>query len=114
MSYTKMDPEQKAKWLEALRSGRYKQGRGALSGIGGFCCLGVFCDVVDSAGWRPAVLGAMAWTTGSGYLTTPSTTFIPRELAYPGLGALVQSRLAEMNDNGASFEEIANWIEKNL
>lgn len=38
------------KWLKALRSGKYKQGRGTLcqtdkKGNESFCCLGVLCDL---------------------------------------------------------------------
>ena len=38
------------KWLKALRSGKYKQGRGTLcqtdkNGNESFCCLGVLCDL---------------------------------------------------------------------
>jgi len=46
-----MNPEVKKKWLEALRSGEYKQGIGALrntnasKGIVTHCCLGVLCDI---------------------------------------------------------------------
>ena len=33
-------------WVEALRSGKYKQGRSALRNIDNeFCCLGVLCDI---------------------------------------------------------------------
>jgi len=40
------------KWLKALRSGKYKQGRGALcqidkKGAESFCCLGVLCDLYN-------------------------------------------------------------------
>lgn len=40
------------KWLKALRSGKYKQGRGALcqiskKGTKSFCCLGVLCDLYN-------------------------------------------------------------------
>ena len=66
MSYSKIDPEFKAKWVAALRSGDYIQGRGTLclvprsimddmeaAGIpmgpsradAQFCCLGVACDI---------------------------------------------------------------------
>lgn len=44
-----MTAEQKAhirKWVDALRSGRYQQGRGSLHGTPQeFCCLGVACDI---------------------------------------------------------------------
>lgn len=40
-----MNPEIKAKWVAALRSGEYKQGTGKLKNEKNeFCCLGVLCD----------------------------------------------------------------------
>lgn len=43
---TTMNPEVKAKWLEALRSGKYKQGKFMLRNqYDGYCCLGVLCDL---------------------------------------------------------------------
>lgn len=40
-----MDKELKAKWVEALRGGKYAQGRGRLFRHGEYCCLGVLCDL---------------------------------------------------------------------
>ena len=42
-----MDPELKAKWIAALRSGEYKQGKNRLHSNedNSFCCLGVLCEV---------------------------------------------------------------------
>ena len=41
-----MDNRVKALWLNALRSGEYKQGKQALrSADNKFCCLGVLCDL---------------------------------------------------------------------
>jgi len=44
-----MNPEVKKKWIEALKSGKYKQGRLTLrhtiKGEDAFCCLGVLCDL---------------------------------------------------------------------
>lgn len=37
--------ERMALGIEALRSGDYQQARGALYKNGGYCCLGVLCDV---------------------------------------------------------------------
>lgn len=53
-----MDPEKKAKWVEDLRSGNFKQGKGALHNVltlGGtqmheFCCLGVLAEQAVAAG----------------------------------------------------------------
>jgi hypothetical protein len=42
---TRMNPEVKAQWLQALRSGEYAQTDGCLHNRYGFCCLGVLCDL---------------------------------------------------------------------
>lgn len=50
-----MNPEIKERWLEALRSGKYKQGQKLLrardvDGNEYHCCLGVLCDLAVEAG----------------------------------------------------------------
>lgn len=44
-----MNPDVKARWLSALRSGDYQQGTGSLRltqyGAEEWCCLGVLCDI---------------------------------------------------------------------
>ena len=47
-----IDPEFKAKWLEALRSGRYRQTSLMLRDKVGFCCLGVACDISGKGTWK--------------------------------------------------------------
>jgi hypothetical protein len=42
---TRMDPEVKARWVAALRSGEYSQGERVLHRGSAFCCLGVLCDL---------------------------------------------------------------------
>lgn len=42
----KLNKKQFIKWLQALRSGEYKQGRGQLQTFKGYCCLGVACAVI--------------------------------------------------------------------
>lgn len=37
--------EQIEQWVSALRSGKYKQTKGALQNQDGYCCLGVACDL---------------------------------------------------------------------
>jgi hypothetical protein len=44
---SKVNKEYKEKWVEALRSGKYKQGKGCLKKGDEYCCLGVLCDIVD-------------------------------------------------------------------
>lgn len=38
------------KWVAALRSGEYKQGKHCLQKDGEFCCLGVLCDIALKEG----------------------------------------------------------------
>lgn len=46
-----MNPEIKARWVHALRSGRYKQGHRRLeTSDGRFCCLGVLCKIAVEDG----------------------------------------------------------------
>lgn len=50
-----MNPEAKAKWVAALRSGEYRQGCAYLqqtteSGSSRYCCLGVLCRVAMASG----------------------------------------------------------------
>ena len=41
-----MNQEIKEKWLEALRSGKYKQGFTRLKQNNRYCCLGVLCSLL--------------------------------------------------------------------
>jgi hypothetical protein len=45
MTYTRMDPDKRDALVAALRSGEFPQGRERLRTEGGFCCLGVACEV---------------------------------------------------------------------
>lgn len=104
----KMDPEWKAKWLEALRSGRYEQGQGYLKNKKNkFCCLGVLCDLVDPTKWA-YTYSAMSYEE--------SRTWLPYSIKDMTrlVQMLVEDQLASMNDQGISFKEIANYIEENL
>ena len=59
-----MKPEIKKQWVQALRSGEYKQGRGQLKQGATFCCLGVLCDLAVQSG----ELGSL----GARWLGSPS------------------------------------------
>lgn len=95
-----LDKKLKAKWLRALRSGKFKQGRASLKMNDGqttrYCCLGVLCEV--------------------GKIRSQSDCYIRGgiDFGYDVLPAGVQKKLGSMNDDGKRFPTIANWIEKNL
>ena len=86
------------KWVEALRSGKYKQGKYRLKTNDYHCCLGVLCDVVDKK-----------------YLKTHAEDSLPSSelLNEAGLVTLDALRLAKMNDiSEENFNEIADFIEE--
>ena len=107
-----MDAELKARWVEALRSGKYKQGRGVLRSLNDeFCCLGVLCDVAGVE-WVPSSnSGECAYAAI--FEGDDSVLMLPRELGRR-LASPHQVDLSNRNDKGASFADIADYIEANL
>ena len=110
-----MDKSIKEDWLEALRSGEHVQGRKYLERRDGSqCCLGVLCDIMD--------LDFEVIKTRNSYLHrvycyngAKSGAFPPEEfLDEVGISQAQAEGIALLNDNGNSFEEIADWIEVNL
>lgn len=101
-----LNTEVKTKWLEALRSGKYKQGRGKLcSADREYCCLGVLIDVMGL--WDDKDYpGDLRAGGHSGILCYKHET----ELDLRDTDILMG-----MNDrDGKTFLEIADWIEENL
>jgi hypothetical protein len=116
-----MDPDIKAKWVEALRSGKYKQTEQALQDYSGYCCLGVLCRAIGAEfqefnepdGGRQydnaPVLDGINLADGNN--EELSRSFLRRA----GLTEDDEIRLVEMNDSeNASFLKIAEYIEKRL
>jgi hypothetical protein len=104
--YPKIDPEFKAKWVPALRSGKYKQGRGSLVCDEKYCCLGV-AGVVS--GLKAEDMDGFVDFNGDELGL--ETTLVPSELRH----AALSHELICMNDSeDKTFEEIADWIEENL
>lgn len=119
----KMDPTFKQLWLEALRSGKYKQGQGRLRDRNSrFCCLGVLSDVVCPIAWRNDII---TWPDNDGYYLwsdplapencqNASHDLSPELCLELGLTSDQTDTLIEMNDEGCSFAEIADYIQENL
>ena len=110
-----MDQAVKARWVEALRSGRYRQTDGTLKDERGHCCLGVLCEVE-----RPPEV-EIGWNTIQ--VRVPSEDGEPDVHIDAVLGPDLERRwgtgdtavLTRMNDTeGLSFAEIADWIEAHL
>ena len=101
-----MEASLKAKWIEALRSGKYKQGRLALrTRDDHFCCLGVLCDVSGVSEWEE---NGQRYSYDGALCLPPSPL---RNQLTPEAG----HALMAMNDHsGMSFPDIADWIETNI
>lgn len=102
-----MNKRLKDKWVKALRSGKYKQGKGKLLGPNNrFCCLGVLCDVSE--------LGV--WCDQHSYVFKglPYSSSLPSAMATKvGLTDHQEGKLVDLNDKaGKSFEYIAYYIER--
>jgi hypothetical protein len=114
-----MDKKLKAKWIKALRSGEYKQGKGVLrSGTGkdaSYCCLGVLCDVAGKRVQEGQLYPTLKHQIEFGLY---DKTELKHDLhLYDDSSVAV--RLSEWNDGNhipkpKSFKWIATWIEKNL
>lgn len=108
-----MDKEVKAKWLIALRSGKYKQGMGCLKNKTTgtkYCCLGVLIEVTVPERF-----------TNEGYIQDPITKqYLRGTLSSDlrerfNLGELNTHTLIDMNDSqNKDFKEIADFIEENF
>lgn len=108
-----MNQELKTRWVAALRSGEYQQGRAVLRQNSQFCCLGVLCDLVDNTRWRRTDASEIVYTYAIDEY--PHTAMPPAEVyAAAGLSDDDGSTLADANDNGKSFEFIADYIEEHL
>jgi hypothetical protein len=110
--------ELKRVWLEALRSGKYKQTRGTLHNLnnGGFCCLGVAADVWGLS--TPKKMGNLGFSEGpiEVYELLDATV---GKVPYTGWDDVERFKrhpvLVEgigMNDDGKPFTEIADMIER--
>lgn len=103
-------------WVKALRSGEYKQTTGELRGglnTDSFCCLGVLCNL--HAQTHPKFA---AKQDDPGFYGGQSD--VPPEIVMNWSGLKTElgefgseMSLAEMNDEGADFNKIADTIEKN-
>ena len=109
--YTKeieMDVKIKEKWLEALRSGKYRQTRGKLkSRNGAFCCLGVLCDIQGAK-----------WIWKNKFYSTNGDEALPPKEFSAGISDIDMPLLTSRNDGSGhkkhSFVQIADYIEANL
>lgn len=111
-----MNQEIKKLWIDGLRSGKYRQGQGALkTPYGEYCCLGVLCDIYRE------VTGFGEWVDGAyqSFNESNSISLSPDVVKWAGLkesNPIFGGHDAiGLNDKEQyTFEQIANEIEKYL
>ena len=106
-----MNQEIKKKWVEALRSGEYKQEVGYLRKDNKFCCLGVLCDIYEKE-------------TGKDAFNQNHQEVLPYNVSeWAGLGIVYSPCIKQKNNHTLSylndigncdFQEISNWIDEEL
>ncbi len=118
--FQKLEPSFKKKWLEALRSGKYKQTDGKLCDIREkdnpkYCCLGVAVCVLGEKWGRNGI------RQSSGTIPVKLAKKVGLHSRYSENESM-QEYLSNLNDDynwnshrhNWKFNRIANWIEKNL
>lgn len=102
----RMPQELKTKWIEALESGEYKQGaRSLCTPDGAYCCLGVLQHVVDGDVERGDSGLSKGYPTPGWYDKNRISV-----QSSPNYRMGLDRSLADDNDAGASFPEIAKRI----
>jgi hypothetical protein len=115
----KMNKKVKKLWVEALRSGEYKQTDGQLRNVhNSFCCLGVLCNLHAQA--HPHIAAKqkspIKYMDNTGVLPDPVQRWAGLEGNW-GADVTIKGEYLTLiihNDNGRTFKQIANAIEKQL
>ena len=134
MLKTKMNPEVKQKWIDALRSGKYEQGSEKLRSQQGYCCLGVLCDLYaqehetqwEFRGNEETNLQLMDYwyfEDQSEFLPDSVKEWAELPVGNPSVRVDVseeddendwfyKDEIANLNDSGYTFNELSNVIEQ--
>lgn len=123
-----MNKQIKQMWINALRGNEYKQTQSYLRDKRGYCCLGVLCDIyrkqsIDrNVGWDMLEQDYYTFTyperVGEAAITLPNIVKDWAEVYSVNpiikLDDRTVTTLAELNDGGKDFKQIADIIDKYL
>jgi len=105
------------KWIDALRSGQYKQGHHVLrSASNNYCCLGVLCEVEGLTcklvrNYFYNFAGHVSDISYLGDYNIATNGRLPTAVSYIDGSTLTScAALAHLNDEGFTFDEIAEII----
>ena len=102
------------KWAAALRSGEYEQTQTVLANKERtkHCCLGVLCEVAIKEGVDVEVHAALGSTYFDGWASTLPVSVMDWADMRSEAGMMITDSLAELNDEGRTFSDIAAVIEE--
>lgn len=114
---TELNPNAKL-WVEALESGKYKQGRHYLHRDDFYCCLGVACELAIKAGIKLDVVtksnGVYCYNSGEASLPFAVRDWLGLKSIYGQFSDPDKKfqipYLTKLNDCGMPFNEIAQVI----
>jgi hypothetical protein len=116
-----MNSQIKQQWVTALRSNEYSQTQGNLRSPNGFCCLGVLCDVYAKQTGNKWIIQLTEdgipftyYYFDEASITLPESVKKWAGLDMPNPLIKEELSLAELNDAGKTFEEIAQLIDENF
>ncbi len=131
---TKMNPEVKKKWIDALRSGWYDQGSEKLRSDQGYCCLGVLCDLYSqekNTDWEFRGITETNLQPQDYWYFEGESEFLPESVKeWAGLPVgnpsvrvdvteeedgddwFYNDEIANLNDSGYTFNELSKLIEQ--
>lgn len=113
----------KEQWIEALRSGEYQQTAGCLHSENGFCCLGVLTDLYLKEFDEDWTAGDPSDEVLSYHIDGEYNYLLEDVKIWAGLDSespmivmqdSKKTALANLNDEGKTFDEIAQIIEEKL
>ncbi len=110
-----MDKEIAEKWVKALRSGKYEQGKNTLCSIDEkgnkkYCCLGVLNEVLGIEGVLNEEESVLYYDKEEQSLNVKALKLAKMESTIGDIKGY-DICLAVLNDDGQSFETIADTIE---
>lgn len=119
----KLPKRVKAKWVKALRSGKYQQGRldlKAVDHLGNtrYCCIGVLCELLNPESLHKGKMNHNAGLPGPSTFKPEVESVLRQSISKGDSKHHLMGYLANVNDGrremARSFAEIADWIQENL
>lgn len=116
-----MNAKIKRRWVRALLSGKFKQGKGSLAKVDRrnvlrHCCLGVLCEIAAKDGIvkRNDFNGVIMFDSSETYLPDSVQKWAGLPNNDMGVWSESSHSLADLNDRGSRFTTIAKLIEEHF